>query len=51
MNIERTDGTKERRTYDTVEEMMADAQKVVRDPSVKRVTLYPKLTTPKKRRR
>jgi len=50
MDIERYDGSKERRKYDTIEEMMTDAEKVVRDPSVKRVTLYPKLTIPRKRR-
>lgn len=51
MDIERHDGTKERRTYDSIDAMMEDAEKVVRDPSVKRITLHPRLTIPKKRRR
>ena len=50
MDIERQDGSKERRAYDSVDEMMKDAEKVVRDPSVKRIIIYPRLRIPKKRR-
>ena len=50
MDIERHDGTRERRAYNSIDEMMRDAEKAVRDPSVKRVVLYPKLRIPKRRR-
>lgn len=48
MEIERYDGTKERRTYDSVDLMMADAEKLARDPSVKKIILWPKMRIPKK---
>jgi hypothetical protein len=51
MDIERHDGTKERREYGSVKEMMDDAERLVRDPSVKKITLWPRLSIPKKRGR
>ena len=50
MQTERHDGTKEIKFYDSNKEMMKDANKVIRDPSVKKIILYPKKTIPKRRR-
>jgi hypothetical protein len=50
MDIERHDGTKERRKYDSIDAMMKDAEKVVRDPSTKKIILWPKLQIPGKKR-
>lgn len=51
MDIERYDGTKERRYYDLVEDMMKDAAKEAKDPNTKTLTLhFPKMRIPKKRR-
>jgi hypothetical protein len=47
MDIERNDGTKERRTYGSANEMMVDAEKEAQDPETKTLTLhFPKLTVP-----
>jgi len=52
MNIERHDGTREGRTYDSVEDMMRDAEKEALNPLTKKLTLrFPKYTIPKKRAR
>lgn len=51
MQIERHDGTKEGRIYDSLDELIKDAQKVIHDPSVKKITIYPKMRIPKKRRK
>lgn len=51
MQIERHDGTKEKRFYDSIDSMMEDAEKVVRDSSVKKIIIYPKMRIPKKRRK
>jgi hypothetical protein len=50
MDIERHNGTKERRHYDSINDMMEDAEKVVRDPNTKKITLWPKLKIPRERR-
>lgn len=50
MEIERRDGTKEKRFYGTPKEMMGDAEKEAKDPNTKKLTLhFPKLTIPKKK--
>ena len=54
MDIERHDGTKERREFDTAAEMAAAAAALVNNPNVKKITLHlpqPKLTIPRKRNR
>ena len=52
MQIERFDGTKEKREYANVEDMMQDAVDVACDPNTKKLVLhFPKKTIPKKRRR
>ncbi len=52
MNIERYDGTKERREYDSIKDMMTDAEKEAQNPNVKKLTLhFPKLRIPSKRKR
>lgn len=51
MDIERHDGTTERRYYDTVKGMMLDAEKEAKDPNTKTLTLrFPKMKVPKNRR-
>jgi len=50
MDIERHDGTKERREYDTVRGMMEDAEKEAANPQTKKLTLrFPKMRIPRKR--
>ena len=51
MDIERHDETKERRHYDSLAEMMEDAEKEVRNPTTKKIILWPKLKIPKGGRR
>ena len=52
MQIERFDGTKERRFYPTAEDMMQDAVDVACDPNTKKLVLhFSKRTIPKKRRK
>jgi len=52
MDIERHDGTKERREYETREEMMKDAEREGGDLRTKKLTLhFPKPAIPSKRRR
>jgi len=51
MDIERTDGTKERRTYNSADEMMEDAEKEAKNPKTQKLTLYfPILTIPGRRK-
>ena len=49
MDTERRDGTKERRLYDSIDDMMGDAKKIVRDPKTKKITLWPRLRIPRKK--
>jgi len=52
MDIERFDGTKERREFDSATTMMLAAVALASDPNTKKLTLHfpkPKLTIPKKR--
>ncbi len=52
MDIERRDGTKERREYNNVRDMFADAKKESRNPATKKLTLhFPKLIIPSKRKK
>jgi len=51
MDIERHDGTKERRYYDAIKDMMVDAEREVGDPQTKKLTLYSRLIPKKKRGR
>lgn len=52
MDIERHDGTRERRTYHFVEDMMRDAEIEALNPTTKKLILhFPKSTIPKKRGR
>jgi hypothetical protein len=51
MDIKRHDGTKERRIYDSVGNMMEDAERESKNPNTKKLVLhFPKLIIPKKRR-
>jgi len=51
MDIERFDGTKEHRKYNTAKDMMIDAEKESRNSNTKKLTLYfPKMIIPKKRK-
>jgi hypothetical protein len=51
MDIERYDGTKERRYYDHISDMMVDAEKEAAKPETKKLTLYfPKMRIPKTRK-
>ena len=49
MDIERTNGTKERRFYDSLTAMMQDAEIEVRNPKTKKLILYPKFKIPSRR--
>jgi len=50
MDIERHDGTTERRHYDAVKDMMVDAEKEAAKPETKKLTLcFPKMRIPRKR--
>ncbi len=52
MDIERYDGTKERREYDSQKEMMEDAEREAQKPETKKLTLhFPKPIIPGRRRR
>ncbi|MBU2685650.1 MAG: hypothetical protein KKF27_20605 [Gammaproteobacteria bacterium] len=52
MDIEHFDGTKERRHYDSVEQMMEDAEKESQDPNTKKLTLrFPRRVIPGRKRR
>jgi hypothetical protein len=54
MDVERFDGTKERREYETAPAMMADAERESQDPRTKKLTLHfpkPRLALPKGKRR
>lgn len=54
MDIERHDGTKERRKFENVTAMLLAAAALARNPEVKTLTLHfpkPKLTIPKGRGR
>jgi hypothetical protein len=51
MDIERFDGTKERREFKNVQAMLIAAVALSQNPTTKTLTLhFPKLTIPKKRR-
>jgi len=51
MDIERHDGTRGRRGYDTIKGMMTDAEKESQDPNTKTLTLhFPKMRVPKKKK-
>ena len=52
MDIERHDGTKERRYYDSIRGMMVDAEKEAANPETKKLVLrFPKRRIPKNRER
>ena len=52
MDIERHDGTVERRYYDSPKDMMEDAEKEAQNPQTKTLTLhFPKRTIPSGRRK
>lgn len=52
MEIEKWDGTKEKRFYDTLNEMLEDAEREAKKPTTKKLTLYmPKRTIPQKRKK
>lgn len=51
MDIERWNGSKERRKFENVTAMLLAAAALAKDPNTKKLTLhFPKLTIPKKRR-
>ena len=39
MDIERTDGTKERRLYDSIDEMMEVARRIIKEHDVFKITM------------
>ncbi|HUU37996.1 MAG TPA: hypothetical protein VMW46_07330 [Candidatus Desulfaltia sp.] len=47
MDVERTDGTRERRLYDSADEMMEDAKRLIKQPTVFKITM----TIPGRRRK
>lgn len=52
MEIERWNGEKEKRFYDSIEAMMKDAEKEAKNPQTKKLVLkFPKLIIPKKRKK
>lgn len=52
MQIERYDGTTEKRTYKDLKAMLRDAAREAKDPNTKKLTLsFPKKTIPKGRRK
>lgn len=52
MQIERKDGTTEKREYKDIKAMMRDAKKEAKSPNTAKLTLvFPKNTFPKKRRK
>jgi len=52
MDIERFDGTKERKEFKTVTTMMLAAVAAGNDPNTKKLTLhFPRLTVPKRRKK
>jgi hypothetical protein len=51
MDIERYDGSKERRKYGSIGDMMEDAEKESQKPETKKLILhFPKLMIPQKRK-
>jgi F420-0:gamma-glutamyl ligase len=39
MDIERVDGTREKRLYDSLDEMIEDAKRVIKEPDVFKITM------------
>ena len=51
MQVERHDGTKDKKYYEDFSKLLKDAEIAMQDPTVKKITIWPRLTIPSSKRR